>query len=50
MLAVLGPQVGAGPSCKAIVKPDRVCTRWLAHSGWSTCSSRCAAGQASRAR
>ncbi len=24
MLAVLGPQVGAGPSCKAIVKPDRV--------------------------
>ncbi len=24
MLAVLGPQVGAGPSCKAIVIPDNV--------------------------
>jgi len=23
MLAVLDPQVGAGPSCRAIVKPDR---------------------------
>jgi len=22
MLAVLGPEVGAGPSCRAIVKPD----------------------------
>jgi len=24
MLAVLGPEVGAGPSCRAIVKPDNV--------------------------
>jgi len=34
MLAVLGPEVGAGPSCRAIVIQDNVRLAQLAPRSW----------------